>query len=45
MRRLIGMVLLMAMLAAVSACRNTYATGGTSSGGGGNGMIHTGIPF
>ena len=45
MRQLIGMVLLMAMLAAVSACRNTYATGGTSSNGGGNGVIHTGIPF
>ena len=45
MRRMIGFVLLMAMLTAMSACRNTYATGGTSSGGGGNGMIHSGIPF
>jgi hypothetical protein len=40
-----GVVALLAMLAAVSACRNTYATGGTSSNGGGSGTIHTGIPF
>ena len=45
MRRLMGMVLLLAMVAAVSACRNTYAEGGTGSNGGGSGMIHTGIPF
>ena len=45
MRRVIGMVLLMAMLAGVSACRNTYASGGSGSNGGGNGTIHTGIPF
>ena len=45
MRRLIGVMLLLAMVTAVSACRNTYATGGTSSNGGGNGMLHTGIPF
>ena len=45
MRRVMGMVLLLAMLATVGACRNTYATGGTSSNGGGSGAIHTGIPF
>ena len=45
MRRAIGMVLLMAMLAAVSACRNPTASGGGGSNGGGSGMIHTGIPF
>jgi hypothetical protein len=45
MRRIIGMVLLVAALATVGACRNTSATGSTGSNGGGNGMIHTGIPF
>jgi hypothetical protein len=45
MRRVMGMVLLLAMLASVSACRNTTASGSTGSSGGGNGMIHTGIPF
>jgi hypothetical protein len=45
MRRLIGIVLMMAMLVTVGACRNTTASGGTGSSGGGNGMIHTGIPF
>jgi len=45
MRRLMGMVLLLAMLAAVGACRNPYLTGGTNSNGGGGGTIHTGIPF
>ena len=45
MRRLMGMVLLLAMLAAVGACRNTTASGGTGSNGGGSGMLHTGIPF
>ncbi len=45
MRRVMGMVLLLAMLAALGACRNTYMQGGTSSGGGGSGSIHTGIPF
>ncbi len=46
MRRVMGMVLLLfAILASVSACRNTSASGGTGSNGGGNGMIHTGIPF
>jgi hypothetical protein len=42
---MMGMVLLLAMLAAVGACRNTSMTGGAGSGGGGNGTIHTGIPF
>ncbi len=45
MRRVMGMVLLLAMLAAVGACRNTSASGGTGSNGGGSGMFHTGIPF
>jgi predicted small secreted protein len=45
MRRFIGVVLMLTMLAAVSACRNTYASGGSSSNSGGNGTIHTGIPF
>ncbi len=46
MRRVMGMVLLLfAILASMSACRNTTASGGTGSNGGGNGMIHTGIPF
>jgi len=45
MRRMMGIVLLLAMVAAVSACRNTYAEGGTGSNGGGSGTLHTGIPF
>jgi hypothetical protein len=45
MRRLMGMVLLLAMLAALGACRNSYLQGGTGSNGGGGGTVHTGIPF
>jgi hypothetical protein len=45
MRRLISMVLLLVLLAGVGACRSSYMSGGTGSNGGGNGTIHTGIPF
>ena len=45
MRRLMGIVLLLAMVAALGACRNTTMQGGTGSNGGGAGTVHTGIPF
>lgn len=45
MRRLIGVVLMLTMLAAVGGCRNSYMQGGTGSNGGGSGSLHTGIPF
>jgi predicted small secreted protein len=45
MRRLIGLVLLSAMLVAVAACKNTGMNGGAGSNGGGGGTIHAGIPF
>jgi len=45
MRRLIGLVLLLAMLASVGACKNPNMTGGGGSNGGVGATIHTGIPF
>lgn len=45
MRRLIGLVLLLAMLASVGACKNASMSGGGGSNSGGGGTIHAGIPF
>jgi hypothetical protein len=45
MRRLISIVLLLTVLAAVGACRNPSLQGGTGSNGGGSGTLHGGIPF
>ena len=45
MRGVVGIVLLLAMLSVLGACRNSYMQGGTGSNGGGGGTVHTGIPF
>jgi len=45
MRGIIGLLLVLAMLASLGACKNPSVTGGGGSNGGVGATFHTGIPF